>query len=207
MTKEETAKLLSVMKATYSNFHFDNPQLALEAWWRILEPDDYQLIMDAFVVYARTDVSGFAPTAGKLHMLIADKQTETMTDGEIIGMLSLASRNANYGSEQEFAKLPKLLQRVVGSPTTIRNWGVMEKEQLDYTFNQMARTYKSLVEAEKKEKAAQGLRLQNIQIEAEETPVIEDKNVIPFRRNEDMSKETKSRLDDLYRRFKNGTDE
>ena len=205
MTKEETAKLLSIMKATYSNLHFDNIQLALEAWWRILEPDDYQLIMDAFVIYARTDTSGFAPTAGKLHMLIADKQTETMTDGEVIGMLSLASRNANYGSEQEFNKLPKLLQRIVGSPTTIRNWGIMEKEQLDYTFNQMARSYKSLVEAEKKEKAAQGLRINNLKELAEEKVMqIQDNTVIPFSRHEEMGEETKSKLDELYRRLGNG---
>lgn len=207
MTKEETAKLLSVMKATYSNFHFDNPQLALEAWWRILEPDDYQLIMDAFVVYARTDTSGFAPTAGKLHMLIADKQTVTMTDGEIIGMLSLASRNANYGFEEEFEKLPKLLQKVVGSPTVIRNWGVMEKEQLDFTFNQMARTYKGLVEAEKKAKAAQGMRIQpNFQIEEEEQQVIENKMTMEFpkRAEPEFSEGTKSKLDELYRRLGNG---
>jgi hypothetical protein len=48
MRRTDTAKLLAVMTATYSNLKFPDPELALDTWHRILEPDDAQDIMDAF---------------------------------------------------------------------------------------------------------------------------------------------------------------
>lgn len=163
MTKTETAKLLTIMTATYSNLKFSDPELALETWWKILEPDNAQNIMDAFTVYARTDTSGFAPTPGKLHMMVADRQFDSLSDGEVIGLLTLASRNASYGFQEEFDKLPYLLRKAVGSPTALRNWGVADPAQLDYTFKNICKTYQMLVQEEKTAMAAVGTNLERLE--------------------------------------------
>ena len=163
MTKTDTAKLLAVMTATYSNLKFSDPELALETWWKILEPDDAQDIMDAFSVYARTDTSGFAPSPGKLHMMIADRLSDEIDEGEIMTMLTLASRNANYGFQEEFDRMPKELQKAIGSPTNIRNWGQMSQEQLNYAFNNVVKAYKRTVQDEKIRLASVGTNLEKLE--------------------------------------------
>jgi hypothetical protein len=162
MTKDETAKLLTVMRATYANLHFSDPELALETWWRILQPDDYTQIMDAFAVYARTDDSGFAPSPGKLHQMISTRLDPGYTSGEIKDMLTMASRNANYGFQEEFDSMPPLLQKAVGSPAVIRTWGTMEPAQLEYAFSSIVKAYERLLDNERQVTAAAGTSLDRI---------------------------------------------
>ena len=163
MTRDDTKKLLLMIDTTYANFHVKDISFAIDTWWKILEPDNAQNIMDAFTVYARTDTSGFAPTPGKLHMMVADRQFDSLSDGEVIGLLTLASRNASYGFQEEFDKLPYLLRKAVGSPTALRNWGVADPAQLDYTFKNICKTYQMLVQEEKTAMAAVGTNLERLE--------------------------------------------
>ena len=92
-------------------------------------------------------------------MMIADRVVEQTTDdeGQILNMLIMASRNASYGFEDEFKKMPPLLQKAVGTPTVIRSWGTMEQEDLNYTFDRIVRSYKNLKETEKVTMATRGI--------------------------------------------------
>lgn len=199
MTREETAQLLTAMTTTYPNFHLKDIALALDTWWKILEPDNGRDIFDAFTVYARTDTSGFAPTPGKLHMMVADRQAPGLADGEILTMLTKASRNANYGFEQSFAELPPMLQKAVGSPTVIRNWGNMDSESLGFAFNNVIKVYKELLRREKENHAAAGITLYDEpQIEAYEVKQIAEE----ARPEPTMNDDIHSRLEKLYERLK-----
>ncbi len=163
MTREDIKRLLGMITITYPNFKLNDPALAVDVWHQILEPDEAQNIFDAFSVYARTDTSGFAPSPGKLHMMIADRLSDEIDEGEIMTMLTMASRNANYGFQDEFDKMPKALQKAVGSPTNIRNWGQMEQDQLNYTFNNIIKAYKRTVHDEKVRLASVGTNLERIE--------------------------------------------
>lgn len=163
MNREDIKRLLGMITITYPNFKLNDPALAVDVWHQILEPDDAQNIFDAFSVYARTDTSGFAPSPGKLHMMIADRLSDEIDEGEIMTMLTLASRNANYGFQEEFDKMPKALQKAVGSPTNIRNWGQMEQDQLNYTFNNIIKAYKRTVHDEKIRLASVGTNLEKLE--------------------------------------------
>lgn len=199
MTREETAQLLTAMTTTYPNFHLKDIALALDTWWKILEPDNGRDIFDAFTVYARTDTSGFAPTPGKLHMMVADRQAPGLADGEILTMLTQASRNANYGFEQSFADLPPMLQKAVGSPTVIRNWGNMDQEGLNYAFSNVIKVYKEFLRREKENHAAAGIALYDEpQIEAYEVKRIAEE----ARPEPTMNDDIHNRLEGLYERLK-----
>ena len=204
MTRDETKKLLIVITTTYPNFHLNDPALAVDTWWKILEPDNGQDIFDAFKVYARTDTSEFAPTPGKLHMMIADRQQEGLSEGEILTHLTQASRKGNYQFEEAFAELPPLLQKAVGSPTVIKNWASMEHEGLSYAFNNVIKVYKELLRREKQNAAAVGL---NIYQEVE-LPVYEAKQITEEARAEPtMNDGIHEKLEKLYERLgKHGTD-
>lgn len=198
MTREDTKKLLGMMTITYPNFKLNDPTLAVDVWTKILEDDDAQNIFDAFSVYAKTDTTGFAPTPGKLHMMIENRQNPGFSEGEILTMLTKASRNANYGFEQSFADLPVLLQKAVGSPTVIRNWGNMDQEGLNYAFSNVIKVYKEFLRREKENHAAAGIALYDEpQIEAYEMKQIaEDARPEPTM-NDDIS----AKLEKLYERL------
>lgn len=163
MTREDIKRLLGMMTITYPNFKLNDPALAVDVWHNILAPDEAQNIFDAFSVYARTDTSGFAPSPGKLHMMIADRLSDEIDEGEIMTILTLASRNANYGFQEEFDKMPKALQKAIGSPTNIRNWGQMSQEQLNYAFNNVVKAYKRTVQDEKIRLASVGTNLEKLE--------------------------------------------
>ncbi len=163
MTREDIKRLLGMITITYPNFKLNDPALAVDVWHQILEPDEAQHIFDAFSVYARTDTSGFAPSPGKLHMMIADRLSDEIDEGEIMTMLTLASRNANYGFQEEFDKMPRELQKAVGSPTNIRNWGQMSQEQLSYAFNNVVKAYKRNIHEEKIRLASVGTNLEKLE--------------------------------------------
>lgn len=198
MTRDETKKLLIAITTTYPNFHLTDPALAVDTWWKILEPDNGQDIFDAFTVYARTDTSGFAPTPGKLHMMIADRQQSGLSEGEILTHLTQASRKGNYQSEEAFAELPVLLQKAVGSPTVIRNWATMESEQLSYAFSNVIKVYKELLRREKENAAAVGMAM----YEEPQLTAYEVKQIVDEQRAEPtMNDDIHSKLENLYERL------
>lgn len=202
MTRDETKTLLAMIMSTYPNFkpsEMVNTKLMVDTWYGILEPDNGNDILDAFKVYTRTDTSGFAPTPGKLHMMIADRQTPGLGEGEILTMLTKASRNANYGFEQSYAELPPMLQKAVGSPTVIRNWGNMDSESLGFAFNNVIKVYKELLRREKENQSAVGISLYDEpQIEAYEVKQIADE----ARPEPTMNDDIHSKLEKLYERLK-----
>ena len=50
----------------------------------------------------------------------------TMTEAEAWELISKAIRNGLYGAGEEYAKLPPLLQRLVGSPEQLGVWARMD---------------------------------------------------------------------------------
>ncbi len=159
MTRDETKVLIGLMMASYPNFNPPDLTTTIDVWAKALANDDYQMMEDAFVNYLQTDTSGFAPSPGKLRMMIADRVIEQTTedDGQVLNMLIMASRNASYGFEEEFNKMPPLLQKAVGSPTVIRSWGLIEQDELRYTFDRIIRTYTEYKNRQKIDMATQGI--------------------------------------------------
>ena len=45
-------------------------------------------------------------------------------------LVEKACRNSNYGAREEFDKLPPEIQRFVGSPNQLREWGMMNSDEL-----------------------------------------------------------------------------
>lgn len=176
MTRDETKQLLILITTTYPNFRLNSPEQAVDVWHKIFEPDDYRLIENAFLAYVRNDATGFAPSPGKLHMMIAEKVVKDYSDGEILDMLIFAARNANYGFEDEFNKFPPLLQKAVGTATVVRSWGTMEQKDLEYTHNIILRAYKELVTREKKGLAEIGINYATVDLpflDTDATPLLE----------------------------------
>ena len=65
-------------------------------------------------------------------------------------MVSKALRNGLYGSDSEFDKLPKNVQKAVGCPENLRNWAMTEEKTLEtVVMSQFLSAYKTILKREK----------------------------------------------------------
>lgn len=145
MTREETKQFLMRISSVYPNW---KPQAELkyvvETWWEYLSEYTYNEMKIALKTYIVTDTSGFAPAPGQL---IDKLQTITapaeLSEMEAWSLVSRALRNGYYGAEQEFEKLPPIVQKVVKTPSQLRNWSQTNSDSVENVIqSNFMRTYR-----------------------------------------------------------------
>ena len=57
-------------------------------------------------------------------------QPEMLTEQEAWLLVEKACRNSNYNAGEEYAKLPLEVKRMVGSPNQLREWAMMDSNEL-----------------------------------------------------------------------------
>lgn len=143
MTLQDTKQLMAMIMAMYPAFQPKDPQETLKAWAWALEPYDFREIQKGFQAYIRSDTTGFAPAVGQLIGKAQEALSGELSDGEAWGMVVIALRNSTYGAEREFAKLPKVVQRAVGTPQVLTQWGQLEEHMLSGAEASFKRAYKT----------------------------------------------------------------
>ncbi len=125
MTRDESKKLLMVIQAAYPNFKPENKSVTVDTWWIMLSDYTYGQVESAIKAFIRTDTKGYAPSIGqiieKLQLLFGDTEINEMAAW---GMVLKAIRNSSYHAEEEFAKLPPVIQRTIGDPNQLREWAL-----------------------------------------------------------------------------------
>jgi len=132
MTRDETKKIVMVIASTYPNWHPSNMSFTVDAWASMLESFTYQEISTALKAFIISDTSGFAPTPGQvIGLLDRLANSQELNEMEAWSLVSRALRNGCYGAEQEFEKLPPIVQKVVGTPSQLRNWSQTDSESIE----------------------------------------------------------------------------
>ena len=136
MTKPEALAILGILKTAYPNFYKDlSKQQAYKIadfWSEMFANDDAELVTNAVKAFITTDDKGFPPVIGVIKNKIADiKSPDAMTEYEAWNLVKKAVSNGIYGASEEYAGLPPLLQRLVGSPNKLREWAVMDSGDLE----------------------------------------------------------------------------
>jgi hypothetical protein len=137
MTREETIMMLKILRASYPNFYskFGKDELneIANLWTEMFSADDFNIVKYALKDLIATH-SGFPPDIAAIKNKIKEicsAATGEATNEDLWLMLKKAVSNGIYGSRQEFEKLPPVLQRYLGSPSTL-----FELAQIDSdTFN------------------------------------------------------------------------
>lgn len=173
MTEADVAKLFYVIKAEYPNqfqkYTDQDYQNRIRVWIAVLKDYSYEQASMGLNVYLASDTKGFPPSVGQLidciHKLQPDEIPNEM---EAWSLVTKAVSNGNYGSEEEFNKLPKVVQRAVRNPARIKEWAQMDLATFQ-TVEQsnFMRTYRGEVEREKI----------NRKIPADIRPALEDLSV------------------------------
>lgn len=133
MTRDEMVAVMGVLKTAYPSFYRDmKRQDALDAlalWTEMFEDDDPKTVAAAVKSLISTRKEGYPPTIGEVKAKIADlTQPKEMTELEAWSLVERACRNGLHGAGEEFAKLPPLIQKAVGSPNQLREWAMMDAD-------------------------------------------------------------------------------
>lgn len=119
MTREETAKILSVIRVAYPRAyaHLSEEDIStmINLWHRHFENDDYALVAAATTAYIDSNTTGFEPNIGqikeKMRLISAPERMDANAAWQII---LKAANDAYYAPVPAFNSLPPLLQKFVG---------------------------------------------------------------------------------------------
>ena len=133
MNMQETLAILSVIKTEYPN---DFKKIGKEEayrkaalWQDMFAEDDAALVGAAVKAFMAADENGFAPKVGQIKAKMRElTEPETDTEMEAWNLVRKALRNSTYHAEEEFLKLPGVLQRIVGAPEQLKVWAKMPEE-------------------------------------------------------------------------------
>lgn len=158
MNKAETSNIVSVIVAAYPNHYktinADIMQNTIFIWHEILKEYEFNLVQMALKSYIANDTKGFPPAPGQIvgnlrNIQKVGNKEQVMNGIEAWGYLFKALGNSLYNSEEQFNKLPALIQKTVGSPAILKEWASLRLEELQtVTHSNFLRTYNSIVKRE-----------------------------------------------------------
>lgn len=150
MTRDETKKIIRIIADSYPNYRPSDISETIDVWHMMLEEFSYQQVAVALKAYILTDTSGFAPSIGQLvgKMQMVSQPNE-LNEMEAWALVSQALKNGYYGAEEEFAKLPELVQKAVGTPANLRAWAHTDESSIENVVqSNFMRTYRTVVKRE-----------------------------------------------------------
>ena len=148
MTVNEARKIIAVMMVSYPNFKPIDTEIMATTWSDMLSDYSYEQINVALKAYIRTDTSGFAPSIGQLVNKLTSAEPQ-LNEMEAWSLVSKAIRNGYYGAEEEFAKLPEVVQKAVGTPANLRAWAHTDEQSIENVVqSNFMRTYRTVVKRE-----------------------------------------------------------
>lgn len=151
MTENETKKIIMTIEAAFPNWKPQAPkEFVVNLWHKFLASFDQKEVARAVQVYIATDTSGFAPTIGQvidhIHVLV---EPEQLNDMQAWALVAKAIQNSSYNSKAEFARLPLIVQKAVGSEQQLKIWATDENYNANVVSSNFIKTYRNVVQREK----------------------------------------------------------
>lgn len=121
----------------------------MNRWYDLLKDLDFEVAVKAINEYAMANK--FAPTIADIREYAShyNGQPKIPNAMEAWSLVSKALRNSGRNAEEEFAKLPPIVQKSVGSPVLLRNWAMDENFNEGVESSAFMRTYRVEVERAK----------------------------------------------------------
>ena len=134
MTRQETGIIMDILQAAYPQYYrgtsAEASKQVLNLWATMFTDEPLELVAGAVKRLIASDTKGFPPVIGQvkenIYKLI---HPEEMSEEEAWALIRKAIRHT--GASEEYAKLPPILQRLLGSPQPLRDWAVMDEETVN----------------------------------------------------------------------------
>lgn len=127
MTRDESKEILMSIQAAYPNYKPQDKTIAINTWFYMLEAYTYAQVSVALKNYILSDTSGFAPSIGQLiGKLHTNEIADELNEIAAWGFVRRAIQRSAYYAEEEFSKLPLVVQKSIGNPDQLKEWATME---------------------------------------------------------------------------------
>lgn len=153
MTRQEALAIMAMLKTAYPSFYKDFSKEELNAavnlWATMFSEEPIQVVTEA--IKALMCTLKYPPTIADVKEKIAAiMHPEMMTMTEMEAWQKVRRAISYYNADETFAQLPPVIQKIVGSPNTLREWAQMEAEMVDSVIqSNFMRSYKARVAHEK----------------------------------------------------------
>lgn len=151
MTRQEALAVMAMLKTAYPNFYKDlskeDINAAVNLWATMFSEESIQVVTEA--IKALMCTLKYPPTIADVKEKIAmithpDEMTEMEAWDRVRRAISY------YNASENFANLPSILQKIVGSPNQLREWALMDMETINSIVqSNFMRSYKARVVKEK----------------------------------------------------------
>lgn len=153
MSYRETLQIMAILKTAYPNYYKGGSDLeqAANLWAELFKDDDAAVVAAAVKAFIVNDEKGFPPVIGQIKTMVRNLTSpKELTELEAWGLVSAALRNSLYNSEDEYRKLPPVVQRIVGSPSVLREWAQSDINELQTVIaSNFQRSYRARAKGER----------------------------------------------------------
>ena len=156
MTREETWKLIIVLKSAYPKTYERFGEMEFEnlctAFHMCLEEYTYEQAALGLKAFMMTDTKGFPPVAGQIIEQIQkiNPSAQVMGAMEAWALVYKAICNSTYNAESEFAKLPPVCQKAIGNSANLKEMAAMDTDTVNSVEqSHFIRQYNAIIEREK----------------------------------------------------------
>lgn len=150
MTRDEVIRIQMVIQAAYPNYNPPDKTITADTWLVLLNDFTYEQVLAAVHAFIRTDKKGFAPSIGevidKLQLLFGEKEVNAVAAWT---MVLKAIKNSTYHADEEYEKLPRIIQRVIGGPQRLTELATMENLNTSVESSNFMRDYRAALEADR----------------------------------------------------------
>jgi len=132
MTKKEANEILALLDVNYpdqfKDLSDDAYRVRVNLWASAFQAEPFNLVKAAVMAYVVNSPERFAPNIGQIkeHMRLLSHPDE-LTEAEAWAAVRAALRNSAYNATEEFAKLPPLVKRVIGSAAELKAYAMLEE--------------------------------------------------------------------------------
>lgn len=154
MNKNETAQIITTMQLNYPDTFqnmSDQTLLGLVDFWQQMFSDEpAEVVRKAVKAYITTSTERFMPNVGQIKEQIRKLTSpEGMSETEAWSLVTAALRNSAYGWREEWAKLPEAVRKAVGNENTLREWAMIDSEELNTVIaSNFMRSYRTIQKRE-----------------------------------------------------------
>lgn len=136
MTRTDVVAMLKLLKVAYPTFYSKmnakDGADTVAVWEEMFRCEDVNVVKVALYKLIE-EHTGYPPNIGDIKQKIAELKRAASgesTDEEMWNMLMKAISNGIYGAQEEYEKLPPVLQRYLGSPSAIRDMAMIDTDTL-----------------------------------------------------------------------------
>lgn len=153
MTAQETGQIMDILSYAYPQFYRSYSEDDMFKggclWTDMFASDNVSTVAMAVKALIASDTKGFPPHIGAVKEYIRKiTAPQEMTEQEAWGIVKKAlGRVDHYNPRKTFEKLPEELQQIVGSPATLREWCLMDIDDLNTVVaSNFQRSYRAKIE-------------------------------------------------------------